>query len=86
MPKGKQAQNIGLTEEMVEEIKENPEFSEVYRLHNYVQKIKKKHMEVRQQAQELRTMFDMLIQRTDGASKQKNDKTKRDTKKDADKK
>ena len=46
---------------MVEEIKENTEFSEVYRLHNYVQKIKKKHMEVRQQATELRTMFDQLI-------------------------
>ena len=41
---------LGLTPDMVEEIKENPEFSEVYRLHNYVQSIKKKHNEVRQQA------------------------------------
>ena len=46
---------------MVEEITENPEFSEVLRLHNYVQKIKKKHSEVHQQATELRTMFDVLI-------------------------
>ena len=57
-------QNIGLTEEMVEEITDNQEFSEVLRLHNYVQKIKKKHSEVHQQATELRTMFDALIQRT----------------------
>ena len=33
---------------MVEEIKENPDFSEVLRLHNYVQSIKKKHDEVSQ--------------------------------------
>ena len=49
---------------MVDEITANPEFSEVLRLHNYVQKIKKKHGEVHQQATELRTMFDVLIQRT----------------------
>eukprot|EP00353_Schmidingerella_taraikaensis_P012190 CAMPEP_0185567638 /NCGR_PEP_ID=MMETSP0434-20130131/839_1 /TAXON_ID=626734 ORGANISM="Favella taraikaensis, Strain Fe Narragansett Bay" /NCGR_SAMPLE_ID=MMETSP0434 /ASSEMBLY_ACC=CAM_ASM_000379 /LENGTH=68 /DNA_ID=CAMNT_0028181905 /DNA_START=25 /DNA_END=231 /DNA_ORIENTATION=+ len=48
--KSQKNQNIGLTPDMVEEIKENPEFSEVYRLHNYVQSIKKKHNEVRQQA------------------------------------
>ena len=33
---------------MVDEITANPEFSEVLRLHNYVQKIKKKHGEVHQ--------------------------------------
>ena len=60
-------QNIGLTEDMVTEITDNQEFSEVLRLHNYVQKIKKKHHEVHQQATELRTMFDALIQRTNGA-------------------
>lgn len=38
---------IGLSEEMVEEIKQNEEFSDVLRLHNYVQTIKKKHSEVR---------------------------------------
>ena len=32
---------------MVEEIKQNQEFSEVLRLHNYVQSIKKKHTEVK---------------------------------------
>jgi len=49
---------------MIAEIEVNPEFSEVLRLHNYVQSIKKKHSEVRQQANELRTMFDALLQRT----------------------
>jgi len=56
--------NTGLTEDMVEEISANPEFSEVLRLHKYVQKIKGKHLLVHQQATELRTMFDSLIQRT----------------------
>ena len=46
---------------MVQEITENPEFSEVLRLHNYVNSIKQKHLEVRQQANELRTMFDALL-------------------------
>jgi len=46
---------------MLEEVKENPEWSEVYRLHNYVQKIKGKHREVKQQSAELRTMFDNLL-------------------------
>ena len=55
---------IGLTDEMVEEIKANDEFSEVLRLHNYVQKIKGKQELVGQQATELRTMFDSLIKRT----------------------
>ena len=32
---------------MIEEVKENPEFHEVYRLHKYVQSIKKKHNEVK---------------------------------------
>ena len=59
---------IGLTEEMVEEITVNPEFSEVLRLHNYVQKIKQKHTEVHQQATELRTMFDCLIQQANAGS------------------
>lgn len=36
--------NTGLTEDMVEEISANPEFSEVLRLHKYVQKIKGKHL------------------------------------------
>jgi len=53
---------------MVEEVSSNPEFSEVYRLHTYVQKIKRKHMEVKQQSTELRTMFDALLQRSAGAS------------------
>ena len=62
---------------MVEEIKQKEEFSEVLRLHNYVQKIKKKHQEVHQQATELRTMFDVLIQRTNiGSNNQNKDKRK----------
>ena len=68
---------------MVEEIKENPEFSEVYRLHNYVQSIKKKHNEVRQQATELRTMFDALLQRTaQGNNQNKKDQRKTEAKKE----
>ena len=68
---------------MVEEIKQNEEFSDVLRLHNYVQTIKKKHSEVRQQAQELRTMFDALLQRTaDGNNKSKKDNRKADVKKE----
>ena len=31
---------VGLTDEQIQEVSENPEFSEVLRLHNYVQKIK----------------------------------------------
>ena len=81
-------QNIGLSEEMVAEITDNPEFSEVLRLHNYVQKIKKKHHEVHQQATELRTMFDALITRTNGAqnTKEKRSKTTDVKGKDGDKK
>ena len=45
---------------MIDEITANPEWSEVLRLHNYVQKIKKKHAEVHQQANELKTMFEVL--------------------------
>ncbi len=55
---------------MIEEVKYNPEFHEVYRLHKYVQSIKKKHNEVKQQSSELRTMFDSLLQRTVGATNQ----------------
>ena len=62
---------------MVDEITANPEFSEVLRLHNYVQKIKKKHSEVHQQATELRTMFDVLIQKANiGSNNQTKDKRK----------
>ena len=64
-------QNIGLTEDMVNEITDNPEFSEVLRLHNYVQKIKKKHYEVHQQATELRKMFEELTSRINGAQNTK---------------
>ena len=64
---------------MIEEVKANDEFSEVYRLHKYVQSIKKKHNEVKQQATELRTMFDSLLQRTVGATNQsKKDQRKAD--------
>ena len=73
---------------MVEEIKQNQEFSEVLRLHNYVQTIKKKHTEVKQQAHELRTMFDALLQRTAAGNNQsKKDNRKSEAKKEgADKK
>jgi hypothetical protein len=73
---------------MIEEIENKAEFSEVLRLHNYVQKIKKKHLEVKQQSTELRTMFDALLQRTAGATQQTKEKTRKaETKpKDADKK
>lgn len=52
---------------MVEEVKENPDFADVYRLHNYIQKIKNKHQEVKLQSTQLKAMFDHLLQRTAGA-------------------
>jgi len=63
---------------MVQEITDNPaEFSEVLRLHNYVQKIKKKHLEVHQQSTELRTMFDALIAKAAGASGMTKEKSRK---------
>lgn len=62
---------------MVEEIKANDEFSEVLRLHNYVQKIKGKQELVGQQATELRTMFDSLIKRTALTTNQTKEKTRK---------
>ena len=67
---------------MVDEISQNEEFSEVLRLHNYVQTIKKKHNEVNQQATELRKMFDALLNRTAAG----NNQSKKESKKDGDKK
>ena len=73
---------------MVQEITDNTEFSEVLRLHNYVQKIKKKHLEVHQQSTELRTMFDALIAKAAGASGMTKEKSRKvdSMKKDGDKK
>lgn len=71
---------------MLGEIETNPEFSEVLRLHNYVQKIKKKHQEVHQQSNELRTMFDSLLQRTAGAANPAKEKRKTGEKKEEAKK
>ena len=74
---------------MVEEVTNNPDFHEVLRLHNYIQKIKNKHLLVHKQAEELRIMFDSLIQRTantTSATKEKSRKAEGMGKKDGDKK
>ena len=45
---------------MVEGLKCDPQLEDMLKLHEYVQKIKKKHYEVKDQVGELKTMFGHL--------------------------
>merc|ERR1712083_764616 len=65
---GNKAQ-IGLNDEMLNDLKSDPDLEEMLKLHNYVQKIKKRHFEVKQQVGELRTMYEDLGTRMQDVAK-----------------
>ena len=50
----------GLTDEMVDTLKGDPQLQDMLKLHEYVQKIKNRHYEVKTQVGELKQMFGLL--------------------------
>ena len=77
---------LGLTEDMIESIQGDPDLEEMLKLHRLVQKIKKRHFEVKTQVGELKTMYDDLGTRMADVSKAQSttNKTVSNDKKDDD--
>ena len=61
---------IGLTENMVKDIESNPEMQDVLKLHKYIQRIKGKQNEVREQVKQLTELFDHLDKKITDVSNQ----------------
>ena len=51
---------IGLTDEQIKQLEADPQLEEMLKLHDYVQKIKNRHYEVKTQVGELKQMFGLL--------------------------
>ena len=52
--------NLGLTDDMIEDLKADPDLEEMLKLHKLVQSIRKRQDNVKQQVGELKTMYDDL--------------------------